>query len=83
MFPWNRKEVYTGFSIEEFSRVQNALASNGIHFETRVVDPSRTKGIFTESRFPAPFLDRRFVCQYYVYVAPENYEQATYLLNRQ
>ncbi len=82
MFPWNRKEVYTGFSQQEFAEVQQTLSASGIQFQTRTVDPSHTKGIFTESRIGTPFLNQEFVCQHYVYVANEDYDRAKYLLSR-
>ena len=82
MFPWNRKEVFLGVSAQDFSKAQNVLAENGIRYDTRVVDPSHTRGIFTQARSAAPFLNQDYVRQYYVYVAPGDYEQAKYLLSR-
>ncbi len=80
MLPWKCKEVFTGFSQQEFVKVQQTLSENGIRFQTRTVNPGRTRGIFTESRIGTPFLNRDFVCQYYVYVANEDYDRAKYLL---
>ncbi len=82
MLPWKRKEVFNGFSFQNFTKVQKILEENGISFHTRTVDSSRARGIFTESRYPAPFVNREVVCQYYVYVAPQDYEFAKHLLNR-
>lgn len=82
MLPWKRKEVFTGFSERDFYKVQNILNENKIHYDTRVVDPGRTKGILTDSRTITPFLNQEFVRQYYVYVAPVDYERVKYLLSQ-
>lgn len=82
MLPWKRKEVFTGFSSQDFSEVKRILEENKIPYDTRTVDPSRMRGFFTESRIPTPFLNKEAVSQYYVYVAPQDYEFAMHLLNR-
>jgi hypothetical protein len=37
---FNKEEVYIGYSIEEFSKVREALKSNGIKYNYKVIDTS-------------------------------------------
>lgn len=81
MFPWNRKEVYLGYSMQESVHVRDTLAANRIAYDVRTVSHSAKRtgvrdqmGRFGEN--PA------FEMQYYVYVNKQDYENAKYLLRK-
>ncbi|MFA9381191.1 MAG: hypothetical protein ACERKO_09030 [Acetanaerobacterium sp.] len=83
---FNRKEVYTGFSMKEFVRVRDVLAANGIRYDHSVVDMS-SRGRGTQSPLNASLAGAAFskmgeqmMKQYYVYVHKNDYEQARHLL---
>lgn len=79
MLPWNRKEVYTGTSMTDFSRVRNLLSEAGIRCDIRMVNHSR--GNWDTARAPAPnFGNPDYATQYYVYVAKPDEEKAKHLI---
>lgn len=84
---FNRKEVYTGFSLSDFARVRDTLAANGIRYETKVVDMSgRGRGVrsalFATERYSSSTGYTSYSKQYYVYVHKNDCDRAVHLLSR-
>lgn len=84
---FNRKEVYTGFSLSDFARVRDTLAANGIRYETKVVDMSgRGRGVrsalFATERYSSSAGYTSYSKQYYVYVHKDDCDRAVHLLSR-
>lgn len=49
IFIWNKKEIYNGFSMEEFNRVKEVLSAKGIQYKFRIVNRT-TSSIFDIAR---------------------------------
>jgi hypothetical protein len=81
MFPWNRKEVYVGFSMQDFVHVRDTLAANRIAYDMRTVNHS-TKWTGVPDRMGRFGENPAFESQYYVYVNKQDYENAKYLLQK-
>ncbi len=84
---FNRKEVYTGFSLDDYARVRNTLVTNGIGFDTKVVDMSgRGRGVqsalIAAERYSSSWGSTSYSKQYYVYVHKTDYDRAAHLLGR-
>ncbi len=71
ILPWNRREVYLGNSLREFSDIRQALASGGIKYALRVVDNYRDRG-----RTGSLGLNQELMVTYYLYVHKQDYERA-------
>lgn len=76
--PWNRREVYTGFSNEEFNKARAALAEHGIRYDCKVVNPTRSRGTRATPRasISTPFVNQKYASQYYLYVNNKDYDAA-------
>ncbi|HHV13094.1 MAG TPA: hypothetical protein GXX75_22745 [Clostridiales bacterium] len=79
MFFWNRVEIYSGPSLEEFSDLRSSLAGAKIKYDYRMKQPA---AINTRHKLlprdPSP--DTR----YYLYIHQKDYEHAMHLTsNRQ
>ncbi len=81
MFPWNREEVYMGFSMQEFFHVCDILAANQIEYDYRAVNHAANWGA-TWGRMGSFGQDPAYEIQYYVYVKRQDYETAKYLLKK-
>lgn len=84
---FNRKEVYTGFSLSDFAHVRDTLITNGIGFDTKVVDMSgRGRGVqsalIAAERYSSSAGSTSYMKQYYVYVHKNDYGRAVHLLGR-
>jgi hypothetical protein len=81
MLLWNRKEVYLGFSTQEFGKVRRTLAANHIPYSIRTVSHSAmpTGAPNRMGRFGE---NSAFANQYYVYVNKRDYEAAALLLEK-
>lgn len=81
MWFWQRKEVWAGTSLEEFSRVRNLLAERKIKYDTTVkdrmkLDPNgRINGMARMGGDPA------LNTMYYLYVDRVDYDFAVSVLN--
>ncbi len=85
LWVFNRKEVYTGFSLSDFARVRDTLAASGIRYDTKVVDMSgRGRGVHSAliaaDRYSSSTGSTSYMKQYYVYVHKDDYERAVQLL---
>jgi hypothetical protein len=80
MLFFHRVEIYSGFSLKDFSELRNSLAVAGIHYDYRIVDRNRA-GIYGRSgrSFGTMGLDPKFTIQYYLYVHHKDYEHAMFL----
>lgn len=82
--PWNRREVYTGFKMEEFDKVTRALARGDVEYFYRTVDHARGGGILGGTRhnhvLGSAGLDLDYSLMYYVYVHKDNVDTAQGLI---
>lgn len=75
---WNRKEVFVGWSIEQFYEVRRALAENKIKYDFKVTNNNNSgsgrghMGSFGENM--------RYSTTNYVYVHKKDFDQACYAL---
>ena len=82
MFIWNRKEVYNGFSINEFNRIKNILSAKGIDYNFRTVNKSTSSGFdTTRGRVGSMGENLKYSYQYYIYVHKNNYDNAIFVIN--
>ena len=75
--PWNRKEVYMGFSVEKCSQVRGIMAAHGIKYTHRLVSHANAT-FFTSHRARSGTFgeNRDYSTQYYVYVHKDDYSKA-------
>lgn len=74
MFFWNRVEIYSGFSLKDFTDLREALVAAGLPYDYKLVNLNSNRGR-TGSLFENPKLS----VQYYLYVHHKDYEQAMFL----
>lgn len=80
MLFFNRVEIYSGFSIREFSELKNALAVDGIKYDYKMIDRSTGGWRVNPNRSYIPNgVDPRNAVQYSLYVHHKDYERAMYL----
>ena len=78
----NRKEIYNGFSINEFNRIKNILAQKGIQYEFKTVNRTTSSGFDTSrGRVGSMGENMKYSYEYYIYVHRKNYNQAVFLIN--
>ena len=66
ILPWNRREIYCGFSLKEFNKVLDVLAAKGIKYIYRTPQ----SGTIVVNRL------------YYVYVHKSDKELAQFLVSK-
>lgn len=78
---WNRKEVFVGWSMEQFYNVRRILAENKIKYTFKVVSNSAPT-IFGSGRGHTGNFgeDMRFSTTNYVYVHKKDFDQACVVL---
>ena len=74
MLFWNRVEIYSGFSLKEFSELRNSLAVAGIKYDYRLINLNKSRG-----RIGSFGQNQQFDTQYYLYVHQRDYEHAMHL----
>ena len=72
MFFWNRIEIYSGFSYQEFIELRNALLDANLRYDYRFVHHN-TKNSFRINQ------KNDYSTMYYLYVHQKDYEEAMYL----
>jgi hypothetical protein len=77
MWFWNRKEIYFGTSLKEFSDLRDIVALSGIRYDYKIMDHSSS----TRGRFGNLGLNPNYEKQYYLYVHKKDYENAKYIIN--
>ena len=82
IFIWNRKEVYNGFSMEEFSRIKDILSAKGIQYDFKTVNRSTSSGFdSTRGRIGSMGENLKYSYEYYIYVNKNNYDDALFVIN--
>lgn len=80
MWFWQRKEVWAGLSMQEFSRVREVLAGSGVRYDYRLKSRQRFEFDRRLSGLGRMGSDPRYDTMYYVYVRKEEWEHASRLL---
>lgn len=72
MMPWNKREVYMGFSMDRCTEIQGILANNNIECTYKVINRN------SNNRGKLGTLGEKveFTYTYYVYVHKKDYEFA-------
>ena len=82
IFVWNRKEVYNGFSINEFNRIKDILSAKGLQYDFRTINKTTSSGFDnTRGRIGSMGENTKYSYQYYIYVHKNNYENAVFEIN--
>lgn len=83
IMPWNRKEVYNGYSMKAFNEIKESLISNRIKYTTRIINSKNPK-LFGPSRsYTGSFGEKtEFTYEYYIYVHKDDYEKVMWLLKK-
>lgn len=78
---WNRKEVFTGYSLQEFNDIRFKIAAHGIKYGYKVVD-STSSSFFGSRRARAGSfgVNMDYTKTYYLYVHKKDYDQVQALL---
>lgn len=75
--PWNRREVYMGFSFAKCSQVRGILAAQGIKYTHRLVSHANaTFYVSHRARTGTYGENPDYSTQYYVYVHKDDYKKA-------
>lgn len=79
LFKW--REVYTGFSIEEFSKMRDILRAQKIDYKYKTVGSNQKYIGTTRRAYTGSFGENMdFSLQYYIYVKKEDEQRAKYAL---
>jgi len=83
LFFFNQEEIYSGYSLEELSKVKAALNSEGIKYNYKVVDPSgQWLGAGTKrGNFGSFGMNTKYEKQYIVSVKKKDAESAKYFVH--
>lgn len=83
IFFFNKEDVYTGFSMEEFSKVRAVLQRKGIKYTNKVIDSSgRWVGSGTSrGNFGSFGMNTNYEKQYIVSVRKKDAEDAKYFVH--
>ncbi|WP_409369160.1 hypothetical protein [Lysinibacillus sp. 38-6] len=83
MFFFNKEEIYSGYSLEELSKVKAALNREGIKYSYKVVDPSiQWLGPGTKrGNFGSFGMNPKYEKQYVVSVKIKDAESAKYFVD--
>lgn len=85
MMPWNRREVWMGSSQQEFSRIKNLLAENGIPYDFNVRSTSWSGGRGLGDRGAGMMRTGEDVAQlntYSIYVHKYEYEKSVRMIRK-
>ncbi|WP_417087579.1 hypothetical protein, partial [Hungatella effluvii] len=75
---FNRKELYSGFSMVECSRIGRILKKNKIPYIIKECDLNPIRPGFISTS--APMIQTKPIREYYLYVDKKDYEEASFLL---
>ena len=82
IFIWNRKEVYNGFSIDDFNRIKDILSEREIKYDFRTVNRTTSSAFdSTRGRIGSMGENLKYSYEYYIYVNKDNYDEAVFLIN--
>ena len=80
IFIWNRKEVYNGFSIDDFNRIKDILSEREIKYDFRTVNRTTSSAFdSTRGRIGSMGENLKYSYEYYIYVNKDNYDEAVTL----
>lgn len=85
MMPWNRRELWIGTSQQEFSRIKNLLAENGVPHDVNVRSTSWSGGRGFENRSAGMMRmgeDTAQMNTYYIYVHKYEYEKSVRMMRK-
>lgn len=84
MFFFNKEEIYSGYSLDELSKVRAALNREGIKYDYKVVDPSvQWLGPGTKRGNYGSFgMNTKYEKQYIVSVKKKDAESAKYFVDK-
>jgi hypothetical protein len=75
---WNQKEVFTGYSLQQFNEVRGILAANNINYKHKLVNNISSRrgrtGTFGENL--------NYSVMYYIYVHKKDYQCACTVLRK-
>ena len=80
MWFWQRKEVWLGTSLQEFSRLRDLLAQNGIRYDYRTDDRMKFNFDRRIAGMARVFENTDCNTMYYLYVRREDFERASELI---
>lgn len=72
----NRKELYTGLSIEDFNEIRKLLTHNEIPYKYKIID----EGNANRRNFTVFKRDMGVQYTYYIYVHKKDYDKALFLI---
>lgn len=79
---WNRKELYCGLSLEQFSNIRSILAQNGIKYDSRTVNRTSSRAPGTVRGITGSFGENPdYAYEYYVYVHKNDFSKALSVIN--
>lgn len=70
---FNKEDVYTGYSLEEFSNVKSVLKAQGIKYSFKIIEASHQLGNFG--------MNSKYDRQYIVSVKDKDVDDAKYWIN--
>lgn len=83
MFPFSKEDVYTGYSIEELSKVRDILGKEGIKYSYKVVNRSGqwSRRGSRRGTYGSFGINMDYEKQYAVYVHRRDFEKAKHHVN--
>lgn len=82
IFIWNRKEVYNGFSIDDFNRIKDILSEREIKYDFRTVNRTTSSAFdSTRGRIGSMGENLKYSYEYYIYVNKNDYDDAIFIIN--
>ncbi|VYU56120.1 hypothetical protein [Clostridium tertium] len=79
---WNRKEIYYGFSLEQFSNIRSILSQNRIRYDVRTISRTSSKSLGSTRGFIGSFGENpNLAYEYYIYVHKDDYSKALVAIN--
>ena len=78
---WNRKELYSGFSLDKFNEICDILSVNNINYKQKVVN-RQTSALFDTNRSRTGTLGNKLNLsyEYYIYVHKDDYDKGYSLI---
>lgn len=77
MWFWNRREIYIGYSMKDFSNLRDTLISAGIRYDYKTFNQNTSSN---RIRFGGFGLNPLYELQYYLYVHRKDFDRVQYLL---
>lgn len=82
MLFWNKVEIYSGYSPEEFTRLRSILNAANIHYEYKLVDRNEANhGNIMKPDSKSSSKKPASATRYYLYVHQKDYYQAMHLIS--